>query len=95
MVVFMSVTGFLPHPESPGNEVDGKADSGIKATFSLYQIAFRGGVKKTPIPYGMYNFQKLSETTSLSLAIIPRKIAFLRPCYTVQFFLQLAMQFYS
>jgi hypothetical protein len=35
--------------------------------------------EKAPIRYGMYNFQKLSETTSLivSVAIIPRKIAFL------------------
>jgi hypothetical protein len=34
-----------------------------QTTFPLYRIAFRS--EKAPIRYGMYNFQKLSETTSL------------------------------
>jgi hypothetical protein len=35
------------------------------ARFSLYRIAFRSDAKKHLFRYGMYNFQKLSETTSL------------------------------
>jgi hypothetical protein len=37
----------------------------LEATFTLYHTAFRSGAKKHLLyQYGMYNFQKLSETTS-------------------------------
>ena len=37
----------------------------LKALFTLCRIAFCSGAKKHLVRYGMYNFQKLSETTSL------------------------------
>ena len=49
----------------------------IMATFKLYRTAFRSAAK-APIRCGMYNFQKLSETTSLLAILIPLKRAFLK-----------------